>query len=75
VRQVSILLVGLAVWSLSGCGALIGASIDAGFRELQDDGSHPVYRHQSYGRHFVDALIDDRPSVEVDVTVRRGRRR
>ncbi|MEZ0229824.1 MAG: hypothetical protein ACAI25_14450 [Planctomycetota bacterium] len=73
-RQASIILVCAAVWALSGCGALVGASIDAGFRELLDDGKHPVYRHQSYGAHFVDALVEAPPHVDVDITVQRRRR-
>ena len=74
-RRVAILLVVVAVASQSGC-FVAGAAVDAGFRELLDDGHHPVYRHQSYGRHFVDALLeDDRPHAEVQVTVETRRRR
>lgn len=70
------LLVALLVLTQPGCGALVGASIDAGFRELQDDGRHPVYRNKSYGAHFADALFeDDRPRGEVTVTVQTRRRR
>ncbi len=45
----------LALLSFSGCAALI----DAGFRDLQDDGKHPRYEHKSYWGHFLDSLLED----------------
>ncbi len=77
-RTLALLLIAL---STSGCGALI----DAGFRELDDHGSHARYRHQSFGAHFADALTEedcrprrrdcDREEVEVRVYVDHHHRR
>lgn len=38
-----------------GCTALI----DAGFRELLDDGPNPTYAHQSYWDHVEDSARED----------------
>ena len=54
-RALALLLITL---STSGCGSIAFALVDAGFRELDDHGSHAKYEHQSYGAHFGDALGD-----------------
>ncbi|MGE0709921.1 MAG: hypothetical protein AB7N76_25315 [Planctomycetota bacterium] len=53
--------------------------VDAGFRELQDDGPNPRYAHQPYMAHVVDSLTesdDDRRCDDTTVVVyhRHGRR-
>lgn len=59
-RRFAALAFALLALSGTGCGALI----DAGFRELDDHGSHARYRHQSYGAHVVDALLEEEDDCE-----------
>lgn len=61
---------------LGGCAELVGASIEAGFRDLTDHGKHPLYPNKSYGEHFVDALVEETtPTPDVTVVLAERRHR
>lgn len=50
----------LVVAALALCNTgCLGAFIDAGFRELSDDGDDARYAHQDYGSHVIDSMFDD----------------
>lgn len=49
----------------SGCGALV----DAGVRELFDDGPDPIYTHQSYWEHVEDASREEECSERTETVV------
>jgi hypothetical protein len=57
VASSSLLRVVIVALSLCNTGCL-SAFIDAGFRELDDDGDDATYAHQSYGAHVLDSTVD-----------------